>query len=217
MNILSAKFSDGKFAEYVAWMKSRGCDTAHVILINARDGERAGYNCALDANQAALAKTRIETLRREGFAIIPWIITDDSSAWAKDLFDHAEARIKTLADAGLFDLASYVVLGLEMDEANSYQDGGKGWPKVAAAVRKHFRGKLGVHHKSGNTFRYASLGDIVLGQLEPNAATDSTIRAQIKAIKKLGKAAVGFEYSRTADRNKSKIALAAGAIGIGNW
>lgn len=46
MNLLSPKFSGEKFREYVAWMKGRGCDAAHVILINGGDGEGAGWNCA---------------------------------------------------------------------------------------------------------------------------------------------------------------------------
>lgn len=217
MNILSPHFSDAKVAEYMAWMKARGCNTAHVILINKADGEGGGYNCALNADHAKLAKKRIKKLYLEGFGIIPWIITDDSAEWARDLFDHAEERVKALAAAGLFKHASCVVLGLEMNEGGSFPHGDKGWPKVAAAVRKHFKGKLGTHHTSGNTFRYASLGDIVLGQLDPTAATDSTIRAQIKAIRSLGKAAVGFEYARSPDRNKSQIALNAGAAGVGNW
>jgi len=217
MNILSPHFSDGKFKEYMAWMKARGCNTAHLILINKADGEGGGYNCALNADHARLAKKRIKKLYLEGFAIVPWIITDDTSEWAKDLFNHTEERVKALADAGLFQHASYVVLGLEMNEGGSFPNGDKGWPKVAAAVRKHYTGKLGTHHTSGNAFRYASLGDIVCGQLEPEGATTKTIPAQINAIRALGKEPVGFEYSRSADRNKAQIALNAGAIGVGNW
>lgn len=44
MNILSPHFPDAKFREYRDWMRSRGCDTAHVFLANQGDGEGAvGY------------------------------------------------------------------------------------------------------------------------------------------------------------------------------
>lgn len=217
MNLLSPKFSEGKFVDYAVWMEDRGCDTAHVILINGGDGEGAGYNCATNTKHAKIARERIEGLRRLGFAVVVWLITDDSTEWAKDLFDHAEARVKALADAGLFDNASYIVLGLEMDEENSYPSGKTGWPKVAAALRKHYTGRIGVHHKSGNSFPFAGLGDIILGQLDPKEATESAIRAQIRAIKKRGKAAVGFEYARKPARNLANIAIDEGAEGVGNW
>ena len=213
MNILSPGFSDAKFAEYAAWMKKRGCDTAHVFLINQADGEGAGQNCATNKSHAALAKRRIEALRRDGFAVVPWVVADDSDAWLKDLFAHPEERVKALADAGLFDDASYVVVGLEMDEASG---GSSGWPKVAAAIRKRFNGKLGTHHKSGNSFAYAGLGEIVLGQLDPGCSA-SDIKEQVAAIKAKGKAAVGFEYARSPDRAKAQAALDAGAVGVGNW
>jgi hypothetical protein len=215
MNILSPFFPDGQFREYMDWMKERGCDTAHVILINLGDGGGSGYNCALDEWHADTARRRIRKLFLEGFAIVPWIITDDSAAWLKDLFAHPEERIGALAEAGLFDHASYVVLGLEMDEAGSA--GNAGWPKVAEALRKHFKGKIGTHHTSGNTFKFAGLGDIVLGQLDPGRATPSAIANQIRAIRALGKEAVGFEYARSPDRTKAQAALDAGAFGCGNW
>jgi len=217
MNLVSPHFSENKFREYLKWTKERGCDAAHVILINQADGEGAGYNCASNADHAKLARERIESLRREGFAIVPWLITDDSRDFAEDLFAHPEERIKALAAARLFDGAAYVVLGLEMDEPNSYPSGKTGWPKVAAALRKHYTGRIGVHHKSGNSFPFAGLGDIILGQLDPGDATPAAIAKQIKAIQALGKEAVGFEYARGPARDLAKIALDKGAAGVGNW
>lgn len=216
MNLLSPKFSGEKFRAYVEWMESRGCDAAHVILINGGDGEGAGWNCAANTDHAALARERMQALSREGFAIVPWLVTDDSAAHAKDLFAEPERRIKTLADAGLFDLASYVVLGLEMDEPDSYPGGSDGWPKVAAALRKVYGGKIGTHHKSGNSFPYAPLGEIVLGQLDPGA-TEADAKKQIRAIRAAGRYAVGFEYARGPARALAQAALAEGAIGVGNW
>lgn len=213
MNILSPNFSDAKFKEYAKWMLKRGCDTAHVFLINHRDGEGAGNNCATDANAARLAEKRIKALALDGFAVVPWIVADDSGDWAKDLFAHPEERIKAMAKAGLFDHASYVVLGLEMNEyGNAAQ-----WSAVRDALKKSYKGKVGVHHTSGNSFPFASLGDIVLGQLDPEKSTASEIRNQIFKIKAAGKLAVGFEYSRNPAREKAQAALDAGAFGVGNW
>ena len=217
MNILSPTFPDAKVKEYTAWMLGRGCDTAHVILINRADGEGGGYNCATDANAARIAKRRIKSLFMDGFAIVPWLVTDDSPAWSADLAKNADTRIEALAKAGLFDLASYVVLGLEMDEHKSHPAGRDGWTRVANALRARYGGRIGVHHTSGNEFPFAGMGDIVLGQLDPAKASPANIRAQIAAIKSIGKSAVGFEYARHPDNGLARAALAAGAIGVGNW
>lgn len=213
MNILSPHFPDAKFREYRDWMRSRGCDTAHVFLANQGDGEGAGYNCATDANAARVARLRIRDLFLHGLAIVPWLMADDSSKWARDLFARPDERVEALRKAGLLELASYVVLGLEMNEYGSLSD----WTRVAVALRARWRGKIGAHHTSGNSFPFAGLADIVLGQLEPSAATPSAITAQIVAIRALGKASVGFEYSRHPDNGLARAALAAGAIGCGNW
>lgn len=217
MNILSPFFSDGKFREYIKWMQSRDCDTAHVFLINGADGEGGGYNCATNADHAKLARRRIEKLRKKGFAVVVWLISDDSPAWARDLFANAGERLQALDDARLFDEASYVVLGLEMNEKGSFPGWETGWSAVRAALGAVWHGKIGVHHKSGNDFPCAGLADIVLGQLEPKNANPDSVAAQIAAIKSQGKIAVGFEYSRGADRRLAQASLDAGAIGCGNW
>lgn len=213
MNILSANMREEKFKEYVGWMESQGCDTAHVFLVNQGDGENAGYNCATIEGHARVARERIKYLRKRGFAVVPWLLADDSSGYANDFFRHAEERCKALADAGLFQEASYVVLGLEMDEYGGASD----WERVRAALKAVCKRKVGVHHRSGNSFRYAHLGDIILGQLDPKAATKSAIKVQIAAINAKGKAAVGFEYERSPNRQKAQWALDAGAVGVGNW
>lgn len=216
MNILSPKMAEATFEERVAWMAARGCNTAHVFLINKGDGEASGYNCATDAAAAKVARSRMAALRERGFRVVPWIIADDSKAWAEDLFSHAGERVGALAAEGLFDGAGAVVLGLEMDEEGSFPGGGKGWPKVREALREVWSGPVGVHHCSGNSFRYAALGDIVFGQLG-EGASEKSIKAQIAAIRAKGKTAFGFEYSRTADRKRAQWALDAGAAGVGNW
>jgi hypothetical protein len=214
MNILSPHFPEDEFRDRVRWMEKRGCDTAHVILVNKADGEGAGYNCATDANAAKLARKRITYLRKHGFAVVPWIITDDSSAWAKDLFANAAGRVKALAKAGLFKDASYVVLGLEMDEYGSAKD----WQKVKDALRAAgWCGKVGIHQRS-ERYEFAGLGDIFLGQIEPSKATPARVAAQIDLIRNhFGKAAVGFEYARHPARELAQAALSAGAFAVGNW
>ena len=210
MNILSPAFSDSKFKEYVKWMKDRGCNTAHVIFINQGDGEGAGYNVV---NSIKLTKDRIKYIRKQGLAVVPWIITDDSSAYAKTLFKDPDGYIKTLADAGVFDEASYIVLGLEMNEYGSAKD----WNNLCVAVRKYCpKKKIGVHHVS-SSYTYAALGDIVLDQCEPKNATPAKVASQINKIKSMGKEAVGFEYARQPNRSLAQAALDAGAIGVGNW
>lgn len=217
MNILSPHMPEHKFKEYVAWMESRGANTVHVFLINKADGEYGGYNCSTVEGHARLAKQRIQYLRKRGFAVVPWLISDDSADYAADLFRNADARLKALSETGLLAEASYVVLGLEMDEPRSFPGGAEGWPKVRAALKGVCKRKVGVHHCSGNSFRYAHLGDIILGQLDPGKATENAIKHQIAIIKGKGKAAVGFEYERTPDRQKAQWALEAGAVGVGNW
>lgn len=213
MNILSPHMAEGKFRQYVEWMENRGCDTAHVFLVNKGDGECAGYNCATVEGHARIARERIKYLRKRGFAVVPWIVADDSGDWARDLFAHPKERLKALADAGLFEEASYVVLGLEMDEYGNASQ----WAGVRAALKEVCKRKVGVHHTSGNRFQFAHLGDIILGQLDPGKATKQAIEAQVAAIRGMGKAAVGFEYARSPDRQRAQWALDAGAIGVGNW
>lgn len=209
MNVLSPKMSDSKFREYVEWMRGRGCDTAHVILANGGDGECAGYAAWRDADRAAMM-ARLKAIRAAGFAVVPWIITDDSAALLKELFGNPEQLVSKCAY--FLDSAPYVVLGLEMDEGG----GAANWAAVRTAVRRVYSGPLAVHHTSGNEFKFASLGDIIMGQLDPNC-TEAQIKAQIKAIRAKGKRAVGFEYARGPSRKLALAALNAGAEGCGNW
>lgn len=210
MNIMSPFFSDAKFEEYLKWMKGRGCDTAHVFFANEKDGEGAGYYVT---DNPKLSKKRIKRLREEGFAIVAWLMADDSPNFSKAMFAKPEAYVKTLAKAGFFDHVSYLVLGLEMDEyGNAAQ-----WASLQAAVKKYApKMKIGTHHASGK-YTYAGLGQIVLDQQAPNKVTAHSIKAAITKIRAMGKEAVGFEYSRHAQRDLAQAAFNAGAIGVGNW
>ena len=209
MNLLSPRMSDSRAGEYIAWMKARGCTVAHLILANGGDGESAGYAAWNDSDRPKML-ARLRAVRAAGLAPVPWLITDDSSALLKDLFGRPGALIPAMAE--FFDDVPYVVLGLEMDEGgNSAQ-----WGSVRAALRRVYSGPIGVHHTSGNAFRFASYGDIILGQLKPGCSA-AQVKAQIIAILQLGKRAVGFEYSRGPDRALCLAALEAGAEGVGNW
>lgn len=209
MNMLSPYMSNDHFKEHLKWMKKRGCNTAHLILLNKNDGECAGYNAA---DNAKLTKKRIKKLRLAGMAIVPWLVTDDSSAWARQLFADPDKYIKAWEKAGIFDYASYVCLGLEMDEYGSAKD----WEKVHNALKRVWKGKIAVHHTSGK-YPFASLGNIICDQMEPAKATPKAITASVQKLIAMGKAVVGFEYSRTEDREKAQAALNAGAFGCGNW
>lgn len=212
MNILSPRMSDETFGKRLAWMVGKGCTAAHLILVNAADGEAGGYAAWNDSDREKM-KQRWETVKKAGLTPIPWIITDDSKAYRDQLFANADKLVGKMADF-LAAECPYVVLGLEMDEDKSVT--AEQWKKVRDAVKKHYKGPLGVHHCSGNSFKFASLGEIVLGQLDPGCS-ESQVQAQIKAILAKGKRAVGFEYERGPSRKLAVAALKAGAEGCGNW
>lgn len=209
MNVLSPKMSEAKFKARLDFMLGKGCTAAHVILANGGDGECAGYAAWHDADLPAMLN-RAQRLRDAGLAVVPWIITDDSAVLLRELLkDPAKCVAKCKQ---FFTGAPYMVLGLEMDEGASAGQ----WAAVRDAVRKYYAGPIGVHHTSGNSFPMASLGDIILGQLNPGC-TEAQVKAQIKAILAKKRRAVGFEYSRGPDRKLSLAALEAGAEGVGNW
>ncbi len=209
MNMLSPKMSDSKFGKYLAWMKGRGCTAAHVFLANGADGECAGYAGWNDADLPVML-LRVQRLRDAGLVVIPWIIADDSKDLLHKLFADPAKLIGKMR--GLLNNAPCVVIGLEMDEGGNASQ----WKAVRDAIRKYYVGPLGVHHTSGNSFPFASLGDVILGQLNPGC-TEAQVKNQIKAILAKGKRAVGFEYARGANRKLAQAALDAGAEGVGNW
>ena len=212
MNVLSPKMSDSTFKDRLKHMTDRGCDVAHLILANTADGEAGGYAAWKDSDQVKM-KERWNAVKAAGLRPIPWLVTDDSAELAQDLFGHAGKYVRKMADAGFFADVPLVVLGLEMNEKYGSDSG---WKSLRAALREHYSGPVGVHHKSGNDFPYAKYGEVILGQLNPGCTT-SQVKSQIKTILKLGKRAIGFEYSRSPDRSLCLAALEAGAEGVGNW
>ena len=210
MNILSPHFTDAKFREYVKWMESRGCNTAHVFYANHHDGEGGGYYAT---DNVKLTQRRIKYLRLHGFGVVPWLMADDSNDYARAMFNNADAYVRGIKDAGLFDHASFVCLGLEMNEYGGKND----WIKVHNAVTKYCpKMKIATHHTSGR-LTFAGLGQIVCDQMDPKQATAGAIAASIQRILAMGKEAIGFEYERHADRTKAQNAFSAGAFSVGNW
>lgn len=210
MNILSPHFTDAKFREYVKWMEGRGCNTAHVFFANHHDGEGGGY-WATDNEK--LTRKRIKYLRLHGFGVVPWLMADDSDDYASTLFSRADGIVEMYKDSGLFDHASFVCLGLEMDEYGKMDD----WIRVRNAVAKHCpKMRIATHHTSGK-LTFAGLGQIVCDQMEPRQATAGAIAASVQRILAMGKQAIGFEYARHADRDKANSAFSAGAFSVGNW
>ena len=209
MNILAPRMADATFKDRIKFQKDRGCTVAHVILANGGDGESAGYAAWRDADRSYML-VRFRAIEAAGLVPVPWLITDDSASMRKELFANPERLIRNMADFILG--APYCVLGLEMDEDKATLGE---WRKVRDALRKIYAGPVATHHTSGN-FAFASLGDIVLGQLNPGC-TESQVAAQIATIRKMGKRAVGFEYDRGPNRKLAVAALKAGAEGVGNW
>ena len=215
MNILSPKFDDKKFGDYLGWMIGKGCDHCHVLLVNGADGEGAGYDCLTNASTRELALKRVKTIRGKGLGVVGWIVTDDSDSYRKKIFSNPAKYAEGLKP--FFPYLSYVVLGLEMDEKLDGEQIPVGkWKALRDAVKNAgWGGKIGTHHTSGKS-TYASLGEIVCDQLDPSCTT-SQIKSSVKALRDKGYAVCGFEYSRNPDKSKSQAALDAGAFSVGNW
>ena len=211
MNMLSPRFSDKKFGEYLAWTIGKGCDHCHLILLNEGDGEGAGYDCCTDAKANAVALERIKAIRAKDLGVVLWIVTDDSPNYRAKLFANPAKYAKGAAN--LLPYASAVVIGLEMNEGGTTS---AQWKAVRDAFKKYADVPFGTHHTSGNEFKFGSLGDFICGQLDPGCST-ADIKKQIAAIKAKGKDAVGFEYSRNPDKARAQAALDAGAHAVGNW
>ena len=225
MNILSPNMSDAKFNQRVAFMKSRGVNTVHVFTANKRDGECAGYSpfgpnfltYAVDKNFSGVMTKRLKALRKKGWAVVLWLMADDSNDWAKDVASSAakaDKYVKAIRDLGWFDMASTVVIGLEMNEYWSVGQANV----MAGAVRKYWKGKVGVHHTSGSA-AFVGLGDILFYQIEPQKDVNNTapVVAATKKALSYGKPVNMFEMQRNPNRKFCEAAIAAGAFAVGNW
>ena len=211
MNLLSPKFSEAKVAEYLDWQVSLGCDHVHLIFVNQGDGEGAGYDALADASAKAVALKRVKEIRARGLGIVGWIVADDSDEYRKRVFADPAKYASALKD--FMPYLSYIVLGLEMDEGEG--SSGK-WSNLREAIRKAgWSGEFATHHTGGQT-SYASLGKIVMDQLDKNC-TAAQVKESVKALRKRGYEVCGFEYARGPDRAKAQAALDGGAFSVGNW
>ena len=208
MNMLSPRFSDSKFADYLAWTVAQGCDHVHLLLMNEGDGEGAGYDCG-DASTLRKAEERIRAILARGLGVILWLVADDSANYRKRLFNDPSKYIARLAP--LLPYASCVCLGLEMDEGATEAN----WKAVKKALLDVWDGPVATHH-TGGKHTFISLGEVVMDQLAPSC-TAAQIKSSVRKLKDKGKIVYGFEYARRPDAAKAKVALDAGAQGVGNW
>jgi hypothetical protein len=218
MNIPSPTMSDGTVKGYVAWMRGRNVNTAHVIICNKADGEHAGYcvygsdiDWTVDDKAVAVMNKRIGLLRREGWAVVVWLMTDDSTAWNKKLLAKPEQYLADVKKAGLLDEASIVCLGLEMSEYMTVPEA----VRLEAATRKVYKGKIATHDVSGS-LRFAGLGDIVFAQVSPETS-DAAMMAFAAKVKATGKPCGIIEHRRNPDRARCEKLIAAGLPFVGNW
>ena len=219
MNMLSPAFTDAKFAEYRDWMKSIGCNTSHVFLSNKADGEGGGYciygtswTWEINAAFCEMFRKRIADLRAHGFAVVVWLLADDSSAWNKEAARNFPKYIQDLKAQGLLDQASTVVAGLELDEY--YQSA-----QVSAlvnAIRKVYPGKVGTHQTSGR-YEFSALADVVFYQVNPGKSAAQIKAEASKVVKATGKPVNFFELDRQPNRALCDAAFAGGAFAVGNW
>jgi len=217
MNILSPKMDDGTFNARVNFIKSRKCDTVHLILANKADGEKAGYSIYgskfdfnIDQNYSKVMLDRVKKLAKDYYVVL-WLITDDSNDWARTLASNPKKYVEDLDKLGFFKYASIVVTGLE---ANEYWNASQ-CINIYSAVKSKYKGKVGIHQTSGST-SLVGASDVFFGQLNPGSS-----KAQIQNFTKkclgYGKPVCMFELERQENRQKSQWALDAGAFAIGNW
>ena len=218
MNILSPKCNDETFKAYLSWMKSRGCNCCHLILANKADGQFAKYSIYgdkfdfnINKDYANVMLARIKKIRDEGLGVVLWLITDDSSDWAKTMASNPGKYVSDLSDLGFFKYASTVVIALEADEYLSASQ----CSAIYAAIKSKYSGKVGVHQTSGKC-NYAGTADIFFAQLNPGSSK-SQIQSFVKTCLKTGKPVNMFEMERQEDRQRSQWALDAGAFACGNW
>ena len=208
MNILSPLMSDATFKARVKESAARGVNTFHLILVNQGDGEGAGYT-ALDPATAKVMDKRIRRLRKDGYAVVLWCMTDDSTAWAKSL-DMA-ALMKTCKKHGWLKMASTICVGLELNE---YWNAAQVAAHVAT-IRKYYKGKVATHQTSGRC-DYAPLADLCFYQIAPGKAA-AAIRGEAQKALRCGKPVNFFELDRHENRDLAQAALDAGCYGVGNW
>lgn len=219
MNILSPHMSEDKFKSYMEWMKSRGCNTAHVFTSNQKDGENAGYciygpswSWKVNADYCKLMINRIKALRKNKFGIVLWLFADDSGGYNSEAKKNFAQYLSDLKKQGFLDYASTVVVGLELNEYYSASD----VAKLVSATHQYYSGKIGTHQTSGQ-YSFAGLANICFYQVNPGMSV-SGIKAEAAKVKAItGMPLNFFEIERSPSREKCEAAMAGGAFGVGNW
>lgn len=231
MNMLSPSMPDDVFSKYLKRMTGRdGVNTAHLILANEWDGEYAqngksyciygpAWDWTVNAEYVRLFKRRIQALRNASLEVVLWLLTDDDRPSPEHNFSNAalsnpDKYVADLANAGLFELTSIVVLGLELDEYVRRALQRSQLRKMAHAVKRHNR-KVGVHHTNDKT-TFVDMADILFYQTAPGKSA-AEISKLTKAALSHGKPVNFFELARGPARELCQAALKAGAIGVGNW
>lgn len=220
MNILSPHMPDSKFNDYMNWMKGRGCNTSHLFIANLADGEYGGYSIygrkwswGIDKQYCDFMKSRIKTLRKNGFAIVIWLMADDSAAYSDALKTNFLRYVRDVKTQGFFDVASTVVVGLELDEYYTESE----VKRLCEATKSVYSGKIATHQCSGK-YAYHKYADILFYQTA-TGKTESQIESEVRRIKKNigGKPINAFEISRNPARKLCEAAFRGGAFAVGNW
>jgi hypothetical protein len=219
MNTLSPHMRDAKFKTYLKWQRARGCNATHVFVANQGDGENAGYSVyggvtvtwAVHKPTVKLMRARMKAYRRAGMGVVVWLLADDSNAMNRMLLADPMRYVRDLDAEGVFDYASMICLGLELSEYTSVAEAGR----LESALRGKWKGKVATHDVSGS-LKFAGLGDIVFGQVEP-ATSDADMLAFGARLKSTGKPGGIIEHSRGPNRARSEKLIAAGLPFVGNW
>jgi hypothetical protein len=219
MNALSPTMPDAKFTEYLEWQVARGCNTVHWFLVNYGDGEYARVN-PYGPDWGAepvpawvdLMKARIRIARKRGLAVVLWLMADDSGTWARRPEAAFIELYRVCKSRGLFDAASYLVLGLELNE---YWDAGR-VARLAGQLRSISGLKVGIHQTS-DRMEYAPHGDIFLYQTNPGKSAGEVEGLVHGVCRRVNKPVVAFELDRHENRGLCEAAFRGGAFAVGNW
>lgn len=219
MNILSPGMGDSKFRAYLEWMKSRGCNTAHVFIANQADGEHGGYciygnawDWTIDEHFCKLFRDRIAEIRKAGMAVCIWLFADDSR-WNKEAAKDFPRYLRDVKAQKLLDQASIVVVGLELQD---YFNSAKVVQALVSATRDVFKGKVGTHEIPGR-LDFAALADVPFYQVKPGLSVSKIKSEAVRVSKAVGRPWVFHEIERQPSREKCEAALAGGAFSVGNW
>ena len=218
--MLSPHMPDSVFDERLGFIQDRGCNYVNLFLCNNRDGEYGGYSIygngvsfKVSESYVAVMRDRIERLRKLGFGIVLWLVADDDNGWNSALSKIFRQYVEDIAGLGLFNYASMVVLGLELDE---YWKSASTVKANVDVLRGVYGGKVGIHC-TANKWDWASLGDVLFYQTEDKISAENAERKVRTVVANCGKPVCAFEMNRNEKRDVCEAAFRAGAFSVGNW